>query len=122
MDVKRHAIRNRNYYLAEKRADDGKQSWHRYVKSLDNYSEPILVSPKMAKEVLEGFDFRQPTRFETLGAVVNNELNQAYRTVTISFSGRLLDGREVLEVVVASNNPAIVFFSFNVSDKLTLMF
>lgn len=120
MDVRRHSIRNRNYYLAERRAD-GKQSWYRYVKSLDNYSEPILVSPKMAKEVL-GDDFGQPSRFQTLAAVVNNELGQAYRTATISFSGRLLDGREVLETIISSNSPTIVFFSFNVSDKLALMF
>ena len=80
------------------------------------------MSPKMAKEVLEGLEFREPTRFETLRASVNNELSQTYCTVTISFSGRLLDGREVLEVIISSNKSAIVFFSFNVSDKLTLMF
>lgn len=122
MDIKRHAIRNRNYYLAEKRADDGKQSWHRYVKSLDTYSEPILVSPEMAKEVLENEDFKKPTRFETLGVLVNNEISQTYRTVTFSFSGRLLDGQQVLEVIVASDKSVVVFFSFNVSDKLTFMF
>ena len=102
------ALKNQSYYLLEQKEDDCKNHWYRYVKTLEHYAEPILLTPEMAKELVGSVD----------------SVMEVQRTpiVLISFLGNLFDGHEVLKTIVTSNKSMIVFCSFNVSDKLNFLF
>ena len=126
-DLRKTARKNRNYYLSQKKAEDHANPWFRYVKTMDSYSEPVLLSPKMAQELLEtydsGFSLRKPASPETIAAVAQGlKSEQCHKTVSISFSGKLIEGGNVLQAVVLNKESAIVFFAFNVSNKLSFLF
>lgn len=127
MNLEKMARKNRHYYLSEKKADEEKLQWFRYVKTMDTYSEAIWVSPKMAQELLEAdenFDMRKPVKEDIIKTLAQNlRANMVpHHTVAISFSGKLLDGRNLLAAVIMNGKSAIVFFSFNISDKLSFLF
>jgi hypothetical protein len=125
-DLRRVALKNRNYYLSEKKADNGASKWFRYVRTMDTYSEPVLISPKMAQEMLDSDDdssLRKPVSPAVLEAIANDlRREKAHPTLSISFSGKLLDGRNVLQALLLNKKSAIVFVSFNISDKLSFLF
>lgn len=116
-DLKKLAEKNQTYYLQEQVADDRTDKWFRYVKTMDSYAEPVLVTPAMAKEVLahyrEEFDLRKPKKMKVS--------DESHPTITFSFAGKLLDGQTILEAI-AIGVPLIAFVSFNVSDRLSFMF
>ncbi len=120
MDLTKKASENADYYLSEQRADGGADKWFRYVKSLENYAEPVLVTPEMAAELLESvknsFDLRK------VAAKPSKRKKGEHPTVAISFSGRLLDGHSILKEIESKGTDEIVFFSFNVSDKIAFLF
>jgi hypothetical protein len=104
------AKRNAEYYLAEKLAN-GEDCWFRYVKTLEDYAEPVLISPAMAQEVLDANNVGEVTPVE-----------KENPTVCISFNGKLLDGAGTLKWISLGEKSQIVFFQFNISDKLTILF
>lgn len=101
------AKRNAEYYLAEKLASDCTDGWFRYVKTLEDYAEPILISPAMAQEVLDANKVGEITPVE-----------KENPTACISFSGKLIDGATVLKWISLGEKSRIVFFQFNILDKL----
>lgn len=118
MDMATLARKNRKYYLSEQRADKGDNPWFRYVKTMDSYSEVVLISPKMAQELLDAdkdSSMRKPT---LLPKLKDGESHK----VSISFSGRLLEGQVILQAIVKNSKSAMVHFTFNVSDKLSQFF
>lgn len=117
-DLRKVARRNRRYYLAEQAADAGKENWFRYVKTLDTYTEPVLISPEMAREMLNGFRLKRATSSDIIKAIDLSCLN----SISISFSGKTMEGRLVLEAILMSRSSAIVLVTFNVSDKLNFLF
>lgn len=123
-DLRKIAQVNRNYYLSEKKADNGEDRWFRYVRTMESYSEPVLISHEMALELLEGDDgLRRPLPPAILQAMANDIKNGlANPTISINFSGKLLDSSRVLRAIVMNNESAIVFVSFNISDKLSFLF
>lgn len=120
-DVGKLARRNRNYYLSERKADNGKMPWFRYVKTMDVYAEPVLVSPKMARELLDGFDLRKPIPLTKVRRVAEELESKISHRLSVSFYGRLLDGRVVLNAILLNRKSAIVVVSFNVFDKLGVL-
>ena len=125
-DLRKKALVNNRYYLSEKKADGGTNRWFRYVKTMDSYAEPVLVTPEMAQEVLdsdEDFNLRKPIHPVTLQSLADDlKTGRTHPTISISFSGKLLDGRNVLQAIVLNKKSAIVFVSFNISDKLSFLF
>jgi len=121
-DLIKTAEKNRNYYLTEQKADNDENKWFRYIKTMDSYSEPILISPRMAKEIIgyceDDFDLRKPKTIRTIA----KELETSHSTIAFSFAGKLLDGRLILEAILLNKKSAIVFVSFNVPDKLSFLF
>lgn len=114
MDMAKLARKNQKYYLSERRADKCSNPWFRYVKTMDSYSEPVLISPKMALELLEAdkdSSMRKPLDGKSMPS-----------TVSISFSGRLLEGQAILQSIVNNNKSAMANFTFNVSDRLSQFF
>lgn len=110
------ARKNRHYYLSEKKADNAANPWYRYVKTMDSYSEAVLLSPTMARELLDSNTdsaLRKPPTARELENV---------QPLSISFSGKLLNGHSTLQVVAMGEKSAIVYISFNVSDKLSFLF
>jgi len=123
--IEKVARKNRHYYLSEKEADNGSNRWFRYVKTMDSYSEPVLLSPKMAQELLESdedYSLRKPISQSVLESLAAELKSGKYPTVSISFSGKLLDGWSTLHALIYNKKSAIVFLSFNVSDKLSFLF
>lgn len=120
--LQKTAQKNQNYYLSEKEADNGQRKWFRYVKTMDSYTEPVLISSEMARELLDesSFSLRRPMDEKALRSLVD-DLKRSHSKISISFSGKLLDGHNVLQAIVASES-AIVFVSFNISDKLSFLF
>ena len=109
------ARKNRHYYLSEQRADNAASPWYRYVKTMDSYSEAVLLSPQMARQLLEADSdsaLRKPVK----------EVDLLARPVSISFSGKLLNGHSVLQTVAMGEKSEIVYISFNISDKLSFLF
>jgi hypothetical protein len=88
---------------------------------MDCYTEPVLISQQMAQELLEdGFSLRKPMDKKALRMLVD-DLKRSHPRISISFSGKLLEGHNVLQAIVASES-AIVFVAFNISDKLSFLF
>lgn len=124
-DLKAVACKNQGYYLGEKKAENGKDHWFRYIKTMDSYSEAVLISPEMARELLESEEasgLRKPVNSEVITAIAEDIKSGKYKTTSISFSGKLLDGRLVLQAVILNEESAIVFVAFNISDKLSFLF
>lgn len=120
-ELRKTAQKNQEYYLTEKEADK-KDRWFRYVKTMESYAEAVLVSPEMAREVLKtDNDLRKPVDLEIVKSVAK-EFGENHKTIAISFSGKLLDGRVVLKAICFNNQEVVVFVSFNVSDKLSFLF
>ena len=118
--LQKTAQKNQAYYLSEKEADNGQRQWFRYVKTMDAYSEPVLISQQMAQELLgNDFSLRKPMEKKALRALVD-DLKQSQSKISISFSGKLIEGHNVLQAIVASD-AAIVIVSFNISDKLSFL-
>ena len=118
--LQKTAQKNQAYYLSEKEADNGQRQWFRYVKTMDSYSEPVLISQQMAQELLgNDFSLRKPMEKKALRALVD-DLKQSQSKISISFSGKLIEGHNVLQAIVASD-AAIVIVSFNISDKLSFL-
>ena len=120
--LQKTAQKNQDYYLSEKEADNGKHQWFRYVRTMDCYTEAVLISPQMARELLGETDFslRKPMDEKVL-RLVENDLKRSPANISISFSGKLLEGHNSLQAIVASES-AIAFVSFNISDKLSFLF
>jgi hypothetical protein len=122
IDLRSAAKKNQEYYLVEKEVDN-EDRWFRYIKTMESYSEPVLISPEMAKEILKAEDdLRKPVDPRIVEAAARELNSEFHKTIAISFSGKLLDGRLVLEAICLNNQSAIVFISFNVSDKLSFLF
>ncbi len=110
--LRKIASKNRKYYLSEQKADANENYWFRYVKTMEEYEEPVAITPKMASELLHG-SFKKSTNPDVVKAV---DLNKA--SISIGFYGRLMLGQLVLEAILMSNEKAIVLVKFNVPDKL----
>lgn len=126
-NLEKIARKNRHYYLSEKKTDEGKCRWFWYIKTMDAYSEAVLLSPAMAQELLESdenFSLRRPVKEDVIRELAQDlKANKfSHHTISISFSGKLLDGRNLLEAVIMNKKSAIVFCSFNISDKLSFLF
>jgi hypothetical protein len=109
------ARKNRHYYLSEHKADNAANPWYRYVKTMDSYSEAVLLSPSMARVLLDS-DTDSALRKPTTARLEN------VRPLSISFSGKLLNGHSTLQAVAMGEKSAIVYISFNISDKLSFLF
>ena len=93
------ARRNQKYYLQEQKADSNTQYWFKYVKTLSEYTEPILVTPEMAQEIVQASgnkDLRIPD------------------AIVINFGGRIKEGSSLAARIT---KPEVVVFYFNVSEK-----
>ena len=125
-NLKKIARQNRDYYLSEQKADNGENPWFRYVKTMDSYSEVVLLTPAMAQELLntdKDYMLRKPTPKSVLNKIAEDlKAGTVQMTVAISFSGKLLDGTRILQAVLIGNRPAVANFTFNISDKLGLLF
>lgn len=119
MNLRKTAQKNQTYYLSEKEADNGQNKWFRYVRTMDTYTEPVLISPQMARELLEDFSLRKPMDEKGLRSLVD-DLKRSHPKISISFSGRLLEGHNVVQAIVGSES-AIVFVAFNISDKMSFL-
>lgn len=127
-DLRKLAKKNRNYYLAEAKGEVGENKWFRNVKTMDTYSEAVLISPTMAQQLLEADEdsaFRKPVDPAVIRGIAQNLSKgnaPSHEAISISFSGKLLNGRMMLEAIMLNKKSAIVFVSFNVSDKLSFLF
>lgn len=97
------AKKNQNYYLCEQAEVGGE--WFRSVKTMEPYREKVLITPRMAKELLdsEKMSLRKPK-------LKSDE-------VTISFSGNLLTGKHLLENVLEEKQSKEVTIVFNVLNE-----
>jgi hypothetical protein len=107
LELEKLAKRNRNYYLRE--SEEGGERWFRCIKSFESYSEPILITPKMAKELLD-------TRVNNRPFIRMSLSEDAHHAVAVNFSGELIDGQNILCAIVDSNKKRVVFMCFNVPD------
>jgi hypothetical protein len=94
------AKKNQNYYLREQ--SEGGENWFRCVKTMEPYREAVLISPSMAKELLD---------YENQMSLCKPRLKS--KKVTISFYGNLLTGKDLLEEVVEDKQPKEVMVVFN---------
>ena len=128
MNVETVATENQNYYLSEQKADDSGSPWFRYAKTMDSYAEAVMLSPQMARDLLEaGNDsaMRKPISLNIVNDLVRDlkaGKSLVEHPISISFSGKLLDGRLPLQAVIAYKKPVVAYISFNISDKLRLFF
>lgn len=102
------ACKNRRYYLREQKADLGKDYWFRYVKTLEKYSEPVLITPNMAKELLSEFSIKKATHPDIIKA-----MDLDYMNIVISITGKLLVGKIELEALLMHNNKLTALVTFN---------
>jgi hypothetical protein len=106
------ASKNRKYYLSEQKADSNDNPWFRYVRTLEEYSELVTITPKMASELLHG-SFKKAAKPDVVKAV---DLSNA--SITIGFHGKLIEGQLVIEAILMHDVKAIVLVKFNVPDKM----
>jgi hypothetical protein len=116
IELMKIARKNRHYYLSEQKADNTANPWYRYVKTMDSYSEAVLLSPSMARELLDSDTDSALRKPPSAGELEN------VRPLSISFSGKLLSGHSTLQAVAMSEKSVIVYISFNISDKLSFLF
>jgi hypothetical protein len=102
------AKKNQNYYLREQ-SEEGHGDWFRFVKTMEPYRETVLITPDMAKELLDS---------ENQMSLRKSRLKS--KEVTISFYGDLLTGKDLLEKVVEVQQPKELLVTFNVLDKVTV--
>lgn len=117
-DLRKIARKNRRYYLSEQSADSCNENWFRYIKTMDVYTEPILINQHMARELLDSFNLKRATHPD----VVKSVNLSGTHSVTINFSGKLIEGRLILEAILLSESSVVVMVTFNVSDKLNFLF
>jgi hypothetical protein len=98
---------NQNYYLREQSEVGGE--WFRCVKTMEPYSESVLITPSMAKELLDS---------ENQMSLRKSRLKS--KEVSISFCGDLLTGKDLLEKVVEGRQSKELLVTFNVLDKVTV--
>lgn len=105
--INRLARKNSGYYLHERKVDDNKDSWFRYIKNFWGYSEPILISPAMARDLLGS---------KKRGARSKNGM------IALNYSGELVDGFEKVESIASGKKPAVALVCFNVPNKDTRLY
>ncbi len=100
--INKLAKKNRYYYLKEREIDEHKDFWFKYIKDIGCYSEPVSISPAMAKELL---DSKVKGGRSKSGAIA------------LDYAGQLIDGFERVESIASSKKPVVAFVFFNVVNK-----
>lgn len=108
MDI---ATRNWHDYMSQQTEEE---PWFRCVKTMETYSEPLLVTPEMARQLLN-------TKAKRSLRVVGPSdlvLSGTHHNVSMNFSGHLVEGEQILEKLIETNKPLRVLFTFNLSDQI----
>lgn len=100
------------YYLTEQNESE---PWFRCVKSMETYSEVVLITPKMAQDLLDAKKTRRNLR---VVGPSNLKLMGTHHNVAINFSGNLIEGQDILENIVETRKSTEVLVTFNLSDRI----
>lgn len=110
-----NAIQNQKHYLAQARKSG--KPWFHHPKKTEQYSEFVLVSPEMAKELLE---YNRNPRKKIMQTVVDRycadmadgEWNDNSAPIAIDYNGYMHNGQHRISAVVQLGSPQRLWFTF----------
>jgi hypothetical protein len=113
---RKKGIQNQKYYLGA--AKKSGKDWHLNVRGPEQYSEFIMVTPAMAKVLLEQYNpgnrRRRQNRIDAYKRdIENNRWIDTGESIEIDENGLMYNGQHRLSAVVAANQPCVFYFTFN---------
>lgn len=115
----RRATKNQQYY--QRRGGQENKPWFHCARHPYKYSEDILITPEMAKALL---DYNPMNRNITDGVVdgyrrdINNDrwIN-SHESIGIDTGGNLMDGQHRLIAIIEANKAQVVYVTFQVPPE-----
>lgn len=106
---------NQQYYL-NKAKKTGKP-WHHHPKQSEQYSEFVLVTPEMAKVLLEWNKNPRTRIMQTVvdryaRDIVDGEWNDNTQPVAIDYNGYMHNGQHRISAIIQCNKPQRLWFTF----------
>jgi hypothetical protein len=122
--VAAEATANCTHYAEQRKEDGAKNPWHYYVKTANQYSEHVFVTPDEAEQCLlhnEGNrDLKSPTVEAYARDMLSGSWMQTGESIDIDTQSHLQNGQHRLSAIIRANkiNPSfegqIFYFTFNV--------
>ena len=115
---------NRAFYAEQRKKDGAKNPWHYYVKTANQYSEHVFVTPDEAEQCLLHNKGNRDLKSHTVEAYARDMLSgswmQTGESIDIDTQSALQNGQHRLSAIIRANklNPnfegQIFYFTFNV--------
>ena len=114
------AQKNQQWYLNRQAEDRNRSPWFRYIKYPDQYSEVVLITPRMAEALLSNNGSGQrPDNAVVYQLVKDFQTGNcpSHEAISVSEEGKLLDGVQRLLAVIRSEMDVPLFIVFNLPNR-----
>lgn len=109
------ALENQKYYLTQ--AKKSGKPWFHHPKNKEQYSEFVLVSPEMARQLLE---WNKNPRKRVMQTVIdryctdmrNGEWNDNSSAIAIDYNGHMHNGQHRINAIIQLGKPQRLWFTF----------